>query len=207
MKRTTLIISLVAFCLALAVPSVQADGSTAQYSAVERMSTQRGDVEAKVFVAPGVKRMEMRDATQILRFDKGVMWILMPKQRVYMEKPIAAAPGGSANLKYLERKKLGSEEVNGIPAVKYRTVAQDPQGNRLEGTSWLTDSGILVKNDMQVGSGSGRWVRTELSDLKEGKQAPSLFEVPKGFSKFAMPAGMPGGASGGLPGGMKIPTR
>ena len=50
-------------------------------------------------------------------------------------------------------------------------------------------------------------VKTEISDLKVGKQDPALFEVPSGFNKFAMPAGMPAGMPGGLPGGMKIPSR
>jgi hypothetical protein len=188
----------------VAAPSVQADGSTGQYSAMERMSTERGDVDARVFVAPDMKRMEMHDSIQIIRFDKGVMWVLMPKQRMYMENPIPAGSGGSSNLKYLEKEKLGKETVNGISATKYRTVAEDPQGNRLEGMSWLTDDGILVKNDMQLkGEGRTMQVKIEISDLKVGKQDPSLFEVPKGFNKFAMPAGMPGG----LPGGMKIPSR
>ena len=87
-------------------------------------------------------------------------------------------------------------------------MAEDPQGNRLEGFSWLTDDGILVKNDMQLeAEGRKMQVKTEISDLKVGQQDPALFEVPQGFSKFAMPAGMPAGMPGGLPGGMKIPSR
>jgi len=204
MKRTVLFVLLIGFCAALAAPSIQAGESSTQYSAVEHISTERGDVEAKVFVAPGMKRMEMHDATQILRFDKGVLWVLMPKQRMYMERPIASAPGGSGNLKYLEKKNLGKETVNGIPATKYRTVAEDPKGSRLEGLSWLTDDGILVKNDMKVRNGGrSAQVRTEIKDLKVGKQDLSLFEVPQGFRKFAMPSGMPAG----MPGGMKIPDR
>ena len=204
MKKIVMFILLIGFCMALTAPSIQADESKAQYSAVQHISTQQGDVEARVFAAPGMKRMEMHDATQILRFDKGVMWILMPKQRMYMERPIPSDSGGSDNLKYLEKKKLGKETVNGISATKYKTVAQDPQGNRLEGFSWLTDDGILVKNDMQVSDGGRKMqVRSEISDLKVGEQDPALFEVPQGFSKFSMPAGMPGG----LPGGMKIPNR
>ena len=208
MRKTIVLLMLIGFCMALAAPSVRADESTAQYSAIMHMSTERGDVEAKIFVIPGMKRMEMHDATQIIRFDKGVMWVLMPKQRMYMENPIPAAPGGGDNLKYLEKKKLGKETVNGISTTKYKTVAEDPQGNRLEGFSWLTDDGILVKNDMQLeAEGRKMQVKTEISDLKVGQQDPALFEVPQGFSKFAMPAGMPAGMPGGLPGGMKIPSR
>lgn len=208
MKKTVMFVLLIGFCVALIAPGAQAGESTAQYSALEHMSTPEGEMEARVFVAPGMKRMEMHDATQIIRFDKGVMWILMPKQRMYMERPIAAAPGGGGNLKYLEKKNLGKETVNGIPATKYKTVAEDPQGNRLEGFSWLTDDGILVKNDMQVSDGGlVMQVKSEITELKVGVQDPVLFEVPQGFNKFAMPSGMPGGASGGLPGGMKIPTR
>ncbi|MFV1956901.1 MAG: DUF4412 domain-containing protein [bacterium] len=208
MKRIFLILLFLGLFAMIAAPSIRAGESTAQYSAVERMSTPQGNIEARVFVAPGMKRMEMKEATQILRFDKDVMWLLMPQQRMYMEKPITAAPGGSADLKYLERKKLGKETVNGISATKYRMVAQDQQGNRLEGFSWLTAEGILIKNDMKT-SGDGRSMRvqTEISDLKVGKQDPALFELPRGYKKFAMPAGMPGGMPGGFPGGMKRPRR
>lgn len=197
-----IIILALSFCLGtvLASPVTRAEGGDVQYSAAEKIGTEHGTVEARVFVAPGMKRMEMKDATQILRFDKGVMWILMPRQKMYMERPITAAPGGSAHLKYLERKKLGQEVVNGISTNKYKTVAQDPQGNRLEGFSWLTADGVPVKNDMQYQSGGhGARVRTEISDLKVGPQDPALFEVPPGYKKFAMPAGMPGG--------MPIPKR
>jgi hypothetical protein len=208
MKKISIFVLLIGVGAALVAPGAQAGESIAQYSAIMHMSTERGDVEAKVFVAPGMKRMEMHDSIQIIRFDKGVMWVLMPKQRMFMENPIPASGGSSDNLKYLEKKKLGKETVNGIAATKYKTVAQDPQGNRLEGFSWLTDDGILVKNDMQLKSeGRTMQVKTEISDLKVGKQDPSLFEVPGGFNKFAMPAGMPAGMPGGLPGGMKIPSR
>ncbi len=204
MKKIVLFTLLIGFCAVLAAPSIQAGESTAQYSAIERISTPRGNMEARVFVMPGMKRMEMQGAVQILRFDKGVMWVLMPQQHMYMEKPITAAPGGSADLKYLERKKLGKETIKGMTTIKYKTVAEDQEGNRFTGFSWLTADEILVKNDMTTTSGGrSMTVKTELSELKVGSQNPSLFEVPKGYQKFAMPAGMPGG----LPGGMKIPGR
>ncbi len=208
MKKIILFVLLIGFFGVITAPSIQAGESTAQYSALETISTPRGEMEARVFVAPGMKRMELQGATQILRFDKGVMWVLMPEQRMYMEKPISAAPGGSADLKYLERKKLGKETIKGMSTVKYKTVAEDQEGNRFTGFSWLTADGILVKNDMKTtGGGRSMTVQTELSDLKIGKQSPALFELPEGYQKFAMPAGMPGGMPGGFPGGMKRPRR
>lgn len=208
MKKIILFVLLFGFCGVIIAPSIQADEFTASYSAMETISTPRGEMTSRVFVAPRMKRMEMEGATQVLRFDKEVMWVLMPKQKMYMEKPIAAAPGGSANLKFIERKKLGQETVNGIKATKYKTVAVDKDGNRLEGFSWRSTEGILVKNDMKTtGGGRSMTVKTELSDLKVGSQNPALFEVPEGFNKFAMPSGMGKGMPGGLPGGMKIPTR
>ncbi len=208
MKRIILFVLLVGFCSVLGAPAVMADEFTASYSAVETISTSRGDMTARVFVAPRMKRMEMEGATQVLRFDKGVMWVLMPQQHMYMEKPIAVAPGGSAKLKFIEKKKLGQETINGIKATKYKTVAVDQKGNRLEGFSWRSAEDILVKNDMKTtGDGRSMTVKTELSDLKVGSQNPALFEPPQGYQKFAMPAGMPGGMPGGLPGGMKRPRR
>lgn len=199
MKKMALFVLLVIFALSLQIPLALADEATASYSAVETISTPRGEMKARVFVVPGMQRMEMQRAIQILRFNRGVMWVLMPQQRMFMERPIEAAPEGSANLKYLERKKLGKDTVNGIPAAKYKTVAEDQQGNRLTGFSWLTDDGILVRNDMRT-SGGGRTmkVKIELSNLKVGSQNPSLFEVPQGYKKFSMPAGMPGGFTGGM---------
>ncbi|MDT8284550.1 MAG: DUF4412 domain-containing protein [Thermovirgaceae bacterium] len=204
MKKFVFFAMVIGFCAMLSASSINAEGTTVQYSATETISTERGDVEARIFVAPGMKRMEMSEATQILRFDKGVIWVLMPQQRMYMERSIASAPEGGGTLKYLEKENLGKETVNGIAATKYKTVAEDPQGNRLQGFSWFTDDGILVKNDMKVQSGGrSAQVKSEISDLKVERQDPSLFEIPQGFNKLAMPAGMPGG----MPGGMKIPGR
>ena len=205
MKKIILFVLLAGFCSVLAAPAVMADEFTASYSAVETISTPRGEIKAKVFVTPRMKRMEMQGGTQVLRFDKGVMWVIMPQQSMYMEKPIAAAPGGSAKLKFIEKKKLGQETVNGIKATKYKTAAVDKEGNRLEGFSWYSAEGILVRNDMKTTSSAGRsmTVKSELSELQVGSQNPALFEPPQDYQKFAMPAGMPGG----IPGGMKIPGR
>jgi hypothetical protein len=126
--------------------------------------------------------------------------VLMPQQHMYMEMPaqsqsqrigysffesgnVEAAcsewqkvknnQGGSCH-------KLGDESVNGRTAVKYETT----NANGDAGYFWL-DPKLRFPVKWQTKNSSG-----ELRDIQEGTQPGSLFEVPSGFTKMQLPAGM-----------------
>ena len=57
---------------------------------------------------------------------------------------------------------------------------------------WATDINFPIKTE----DVDGQW-KQEYKNIKMGKQDDSLFEIPAGYKKFEMPAGMI------IPGGMK----
>lgn len=77
-------------------------------------------------------------------------------------------------------RKVGSDSVNGRSTVKFETTNTNGDVSHF----WL-DSKLRfpVKWDTKNSSG-------ELRNIQEGAQPASLFEVPAGFTKMQMPAGM-----------------
>ena len=83
----------------------------------------------------------------------------------------------------IERKKIKSETVNGIPCDKYKvTYKLTETAKPTSAYMWISKDKIAVKSAAIDGSWS-----SEYKNLKRGKQAASLFEIPAGYKKFEMP--------------------
>jgi len=121
--------------------------------------------------------------TVILRRDRGVSWILMPDQKLYVEQAIDPRADRFEGGK-LEREALGSEAVNGASATKYRVHGTAADGSSFEGTMWMTEHEIPVR--IVTGEGAER-IRMELDELSVGKVDPARFEVPEGYRRFELP--------------------
>jgi hypothetical protein len=79
---------------------------------------------------------------------------------------------------------------------KYKTIATSTDGKKYGGFSWRTKEGISIKQDLLYKEGNEKKrMLTELKNVTIGRQDPSLFEIPEGFTKFDM-AGMMSGAMG-----------
>jgi len=162
-----------------------------QYSADSYMETGGKTVKAHVYYAPGKERKEMDRAsggqTIIIRHDKNEIWILMPKQKMYMKQPMGKEKNQENISGYdVRMKKMGTETINGIKTTKNR-ITMTGHGNTLAGFAWTTGDNIMVKLDVTSKNGDkSRAMKTELKNLKIGKQPPSLFEIPKGYSLFGM---------------------
>ena len=124
----------------------------------------------------------------IIRTDKNVSWVLMPSQKMFMENKIdntqRVAAAGKQVPGEMKREKIGRENINGINCDKFMITYKDKKG-----TSsiflWLSNEGIPMKSAAADGSWSN-----EMSNVKKGPQSASLFEIPAGYKKMAMPAGM-----------------
>ena len=137
----------------------------------------------------------------ILRPDKKATWMVDPKAKTYTEMPYNPKMSdismlrNEAELKKLAVKKnLGTEKVNGFVCDKFRLTYK----NKMMGTStvWLSKQlDWPIKTESNTARGT---VATESKNIKIGRQASSLFEIPKGYKKVAM-SGMPG--MHGKPGG------
>jgi hypothetical protein len=171
-----------------------------EYSADSTMQTEEGTIQQKVYVTPTKERKEMLTGAgdggvMIFRFDTKVMWVLMPSEKMYMESSIAGGQGQRDDPSQwtYEDTVMGEEILNGVKVTKYKTIATSTDGKKYGGFSWRTKEGINLKQDLLYKEGNEKKrMLTELTNVHVGRQDPTLFEIPEGFTKFDMGAMMSG---------------
>lgn len=152
----------------------------------------------QVEVKPGM------ESTSIVRYDKKVIWVLMPGEKRYMEMPMTPRVGGMVatlrdqNTKS-EIKDLGAEKIGRYACEKYR-IHWTHNGHESNGLVWVASSGdvkglIVRAEDEKSGA------TTEYSNIRPGEPAATLFELPAGYQKFDMHDGWSAGVNGkpGIP--------
>lgn len=175
------------------------------------------DIPGKMYQSGEKSRQEvtMGGMQQIIinRRDKKVVWMLAPTQKSYMEfNADDPKMGKKEDLQNFwkshdaKMEKIGKEDVNGVETThsKVTIASATPDGHTFSGEVWLTKDNVPMR--MRTSPSSGGEVVMELKNLKIGKQAPSLFEVPEGYTKMQMPdlSGMAGAMQGAqAPGGAK----
>jgi len=177
-----------------------------EYSADTTMETAEVSMKGHVNYAPTRERREMvtdggDKMIMITRRDKKMSWTLMPSEKMYMEMSLdqASAQAKDDTSKYkIEQTVVGPETVNGVNTTKSKIIMTGPKGEKMGGFMWVTKDNIVVKMDAIAIDKKDKYrFKTELADIKVGKQDPALFEIPPGYSK--MSTGMP--SFGALMGG------
>ena len=150
--------------------------------------------QSKLYMKADKVRMENEMAGgsySIVRRDLKKVWMVMPPSKTYMEmaegkKEDAAIPEDKVKGE-VSRKVVGSETIDGHPCTKYEvTVKVDDK--TMNTYQWMaTDINFPVKTAAVDGSWS-----MEYKDIKVGSQPDSLFELPAGYQKMAMPTMPPG---------------
>lgn len=197
---------------------------TVGYSADQHLRMEMGgrtfEMDGHICSAIDKERKEMQFAghtgIHIVRRDKGVSWMLMPQNKSYREHVMGESMGNvgkrapdwtrGADVKL---KKVGTEEVGGYETTKYRVTAKDKDSSTGEGFAWLTKQNIPVKLEGTFGvEGKTAKFWIEEKNIKIGKQDPSLFEIPPGYTKFEMPAfsSMPPQGAANMPGASGTPA-
>jgi hypothetical protein len=125
-----------------------------------------------------------RQAINIVRFDRKIMWVLFPSERTYMEvddigSAVSDLSADTAGLK-TEREAIGSEQVGPYHCDKYR-VRVSYDGKVYTRVEWDARElhGFAVKKE----AADGRW-STEYQNIRPGPQGASLFELPAGYRKM-----------------------
>lgn len=161
------------------------------FSADTVMTARGHKTTGKIYFKTDRFRMDMispQAMTTITRMDKKIVWSVMPAEKMYMEIPFNPKNSPKVHEKVegeIDRKLMGSETVDGHPAKKY-LVTYKNGSTKTEMYQWLaTDVNFPVKTAAVDGS----WAQ-EYKNIKMGSQPDSLFEVPAGYKKFAMPGGM-----------------
>lgn len=129
-----------------------------------------------------------RKYISIMRYDRKVLWSLMPDQKMYIEMGIPIGPEFAASMKdmmkdvQVKHEPLGSEQVAGYNCDKSRTTVTW-QGITATTIEWAAKElgGFVVKKlDEKTGE------ITEYQNIKLGPQDPSLFELPAGYQKMSV---------------------
>jgi hypothetical protein len=167
------------------------------FSADQVKTTQGKTETAKVYVTQSAMRAEGvqdgRNYISIMRFDRKVLWSLMPDEKMYFEMPIPAGAQAAAGMKefmkgvQVKRESLGSEKVGGFDCDKTRMTVT-LQGTTSTTIQWTAkDLGGFVVKELDETTGD----ITEYKNIRPGPQDPSLFELPAGYKKMDM-GGMAG---------------
>jgi hypothetical protein len=172
--------------------------STVEYSADSELETSEVAMKGRVNYTPTRERREMvtdggDKMITIMRPDKKVAWTLMPSEKMYIEMKLseAASKDKTDPSQYqIEQTVIGPDTVNGVKTTKSKIIMTGPKGEKMGGFMWMTKENIMVKMDaIAIEKNQKMRFKTELTNLKIGKQDPALFEVPAGYSKMGM--GMP----------------
>lgn len=166
--------------------------SAMEFSADTVMTTKESKMTGKMYFKADRIRMDMNvkkgNMSTITRMDKKVIWNIMPAQKMYMEMPFNQQDKPKVEEKMegeIERKQVGSENIDGHPTKKYLITYKSGKGKE-QMHQWLaTDINFPVK----TASIDGTWTQ-EYKNIKIGSQANDLFEVPAGYKKMQLPSGM-----------------
>ncbi|MBH0179371.1 MAG: hypothetical protein HP491_16290 [Nitrospira sp.] len=188
-------ISVCSASLFLTVPTFAGPGINVEYSADQTIETADGATKITIYSTPTMERQEFVDGGQkminITRFDKKVIWNVMPEEKMYIEMATGSPKDKKekpdlADFK-IEQTPMGQETVNGIALNKGKMIMTGNDGSKMGGFMWTTKEGIVTKLDaISVEKGKKDRFKLELTNLKIGKQPVSLFEVPKDYEKVDM---------------------
>ncbi len=177
----------------------------ADYSADNLLSSGSQQMPIKVHYSQEKLRQEMTlpgaagSSVSISRYDLGVIWVLMPDQKMYTETRMTGETADEdwRSAELLEQTELGHETINGEKTTKYRIVANSDDKTNDSALIWLTDDGIMMRMESVVEeNGRQETFTQEITRLSRGKQDARLFEPPAGYTKMEMPA-FPAGMMGG----------
>lgn len=196
MKKAEMFLMVAAMMLAGVAQAAKPTQPQVEYSADTTMETAEVSMKGHVNYAPTRERREMvmdggDKMIMITRHDKKVAWTLMPADKMYMEMSLdqASARAKDDTSKYkIEQTVVGPEMLNGVNTTKSKIIMTGPKGEKMGGFMWTTKDNIVVKMDaIAIDKKDKHRFKTELTNLKVGKQDPKLFEVPAGYEKMGMP--------------------
>jgi len=178
-----------ALCWVLLIFALPAWG--AEFSALMVVKDGSNTVPGKVYVRDGLMRQEFRDAggetVTIVRPDKKVIWVIIPRQRTYLEMPLTKKlPGQFIQIppQALQKRPVGKDTVSGYETEKVAVMV--PGGGNLESqTYWVAlKLGLPVKMECRQ-----RNFSLEYRSIKEETVADWRFDLPPGYQKLTTLAG------------------
>jgi hypothetical protein len=165
--------------------------AAAQFSAL--MMIHDGDkvMPAKIYVQDGKLRQEFNDeegqTITIVRPDQKVVWVILPRERAYLEMPLKwKLPGQFIQIPAdaVSKRLVGQETVNGYEAKKYEIMVRGGRGLERQ-TVWLATK---LATPIKMVCPQRRF-SVEYQSIREAAQADRLFSLPPGYQKLKSFAG------------------
>jgi len=169
--------------LILTVPGV---AWGAEFSASMMVKDDAKIMPGKIQVSDGKLRQEFSDeggqTITIVRPDLKVVWVILPRQRSYMEIPLTTKlPGQFIQIppQALQKRLVGQERLNGYDTEKYEVSV--PVGRNLEKQAyWVAAKlGLPIKMECRE-----RQFSLEYKSIREEKVPDRLFALPPGLQKL-----------------------
>lgn len=140
---------------------------------------------AKIYMKGNKIRLEHQGQQNysIVRLDKNVVWLIFPKDKVYMEMISYETQGPATLLKgEIGRKFLGTETINGLETKKYEVTIKEEE-KTFKAWQWISTT---LNYAIKISAPDGSW-SSEYKNLKMESQPDSLFEFPVGYQKMEVP--------------------
>lgn len=194
MKKTRMFLMAAVMTLAGAAQAAS-PAPQVEYSADTMIETAEMSMKGRVHYTPTRERREMVIGSggdkmiTIMRQDKKLTWTLMPAEKMYMETKNTESKAKDDPSDYkIEQTVIGPDKVNGVSTTKSKIIMTGEKGEKMGGFMWTTKENIVVKIDaIAIDKKQKHRYKTELTNLKVGKQDPKLFEVPAGYEKMGIP--------------------
>jgi outer membrane lipoprotein-sorting protein len=173
---------MVSVCSSIALP--------AEFSADLIQKTAGMTTKGKVYIKGNKMRMEMETpagkSINLTDIDTGLTRMLQPEERMYLEMRAPEAGVVQAEevlAKIADKKRLGTEKVNGFKCDKYEIIYHDKSLGKM--TQWFsTKLNYPIK---MIYHGPQGEMLMEYKNIKEGKVDSSLFKIPPGYQKMEIP--------------------
>jgi len=112
-----------------------------------------------------------------------VVWVILPRQRTYMEMPLKRGlPGQFIQIPpgAMRKRLVGQERLNGYETEKYEVTVLSGAGLEKQ-TFWVaTKLGLPIKMECRE-----RQFGLDYKSLREEKLADRLFNLPPGYQKLS----------------------
>jgi hypothetical protein len=163
----------------------------AEFSAQMQVKDGVKTIPGKIYVQDGKMRQEFADVEgqtiTIVRPDLKVVWMILSRQRSYMEMPLKLkVPGQFIQIppQALGRLLVGKERLNGYDTDKIQVSIPGPPGMEIQ-TFWIAPKlGLPIKMECKA-----REFSLEYKSIKEEKVPDRLFNLPPGLKKLTTPSG------------------
>ena len=146
-------------------------------------------MKGKFYVKGDKMRMDFEDeGVTIMDMVVGKTIILQPEEKMYMEisgmeATATSAPSDEELAKIATKKHVGAEKINGYQCDKYLITFHDKaMGKMIQWYAKKLNYPIKI-----VYNGPEGEMVTEYKNIKEGGVSDSMFEIPGGYKKMAIP--------------------